>query len=352
MHAILRPSPNATPGTALLVISPWPSPDSTGLEISLQSNSTHNAHLDSDGQWQGSPHWIAISAARVEAGELTVPIGPSVVDPVLERRSSNAIRLTARLQGHVVGMYTLQVDDAVLSSAAAGLTPQLSTSGAMLQPAHEPAAPTVPEPVLEFLPVVDTDPVLEHPEEPVITPKPVPDTAATPRPPIEAQTQRANKTGLWIVLAILLLAAIGAALWWFVLRAPTPPAPATTEASTAPAAAPVVACSVANLPNAQELEFVQQCIQTGADSATLLQVITAARDAGQCGIAQRLYANRAQSGDTAIALAYAREYNPQFHSASACFGTAEPATARYWYEEILQREPDNAQAKTELEQLP
>ena len=42
----------------------------------------------------------------------------------------------------------------------------------------------------------------------------------------------------------------------------------------------------------------------------MLGIIQAAREAGKCSIAQRLYANRAQAGDVPIALAYAQEYDP------------------------------------------
>lgn len=358
MPAFLRPGPNATPGTAVLVISPWPDADGAGLEVSVQNNGTHETHLDSNGRWQGSLHWIAIPAAQVEAGELRVAVGPSLVDPVLQRLSSNAIRLLVRQPAQAPKQHALRVDDAVLSSAAAGLTPQLSTHGAM-QPLPEatPAAPPVQAPpaaapqleaavtetTLEPLLVEDNDPVLDHAEPLAHDAQHQPPEAHTAT---ERDTNSSSKTGLWIVLALVALAAIGAAVWWFMLRAP---APASTNAAAAPAQ---TACSVGQLAKAQELEFVQQCIESGADSATLLQVITAARDGGQCGIAQRLYANRAQSGDTAIALAYAREYHPEWHSGSSCFGAAEPATARYWYEEVLQREPDNAQAKADLELLP
>ena len=83
----------------------------------------------------------------------------------------------------------------------------------------------------------------------------------------------------------------------------------------------------------------------------LLAIIEAAKDAKKCGVAQRLYANRAQGGDVKVALAYAREYDPQEHKPSECFKTADADTAAYWYDTVLQNDPGNQKAKQRLEEL-
>ncbi len=100
-----------------------------------------------------------------------------------------------------------------------------------------------------------------------------------------------------------------------------------------------------------ELDFVQNCVQQKLDSDKLLTIIQAAKDANKCGVAQRLYANRAQGGDIKVALAYAGEYDPQGHKPSECFKTADPDTAVYWYETVLQTDPSNQKAKQRLEEL-
>ena len=100
-----------------------------------------------------------------------------------------------------------------------------------------------------------------------------------------------------------------------------------------------------------ELTFVQTCIKAAPDSAKLLEIINQAKAGKHCGVAQRLYANRAQAGDALIANAYAREYDPKYLKASECFPTADNATAAYWYETILTQDPNNAEAKQRFEEL-
>lgn len=121
-----------------------------------------------------------------------------------------------------------------------------------------------------------------------------------------------------------------------------------TEAPAEPAAP---TCSATQLDSAQELDFVKQCVSQDLSSEQLLEVITAARDAGRCGIAQRLYANRAMAGDPAIAMAYAREFDPEFHRNNGCFADADADTAGYWYQVVLDNAPDNAEASERLEAL-
>lgn len=100
-----------------------------------------------------------------------------------------------------------------------------------------------------------------------------------------------------------------------------------------------------------ELAFVQSCIQQAPDSTALLEVINVAKANSTCGVAQRLYANRAQGGDVQIATAYAHEYDPKYHQASECFKAPDNATAAYWYETILSFDENNADAKARLEEL-
>ena len=95
---------------------------------------------------------------------------------------------------------------------------------------------------------------------------------------------------------------------------------------------------------------MQTCVQEKLDSDKLLAIIQSAKEAKKCGVAQRLYANRAQGGDTKIALIYAGEYDPKYHQASECFKEADKDTAAYWYETVLQSEPENQTAKQHLEE--
>lgn len=129
---------------------------------------------------------------------------------------------------------------------------------------------------------------------------------------------------------------------------------ANTSADTTPAVEPVSAnsgCALASMGTVDELQFVQSCLQETQDSNTLLAVIQHAKANNHCGIAQRLYANRAQSGDNQIALAYAQEYDPQFYKDNTCFKAADTETALYWYETVLISDPNNAQAMQRAEEL-
>lgn len=82
-----------------------------------------------------------------------------------------------------------------------------------------------------------------------------------------------------------------------------------------------------------------------------MAVIEAAKQAERCNIVQRLYAHKAQSGDTKIAFAYAREYDPESFKDGGCIKSADAETAAYWYEIVVANDPSNAAAKQRLEQL-
>jgi hypothetical protein len=82
----------------------------------------------------------------------------------------------------------------------------------------------------------------------------------------------------------------------------------------------------------------------------VLEVIAAAKLAKRCDLVQRLYAFKSQAGDIAVALAYAREFDPQFHQAG-CIASPDKATAIYWYEHVLSSQADNADAKARVQAL-
>jgi len=91
-------------------------------------------------------------------------------------------------------------------------------------------------------------------------------------------------------------------------------------------------------------------LKTNPDSAQILAVIDAAKKESRCDLAQRLYAFKGQSGDVPIALAYAKEFDPATF-AGGCFKNADKQTAIYWYEVVLSKDANNAQAKARIEAL-
>lgn len=128
----------------------------------------------------------------------------------------------------------------------------------------------------------------------------------------------------------------------------TQPSPSTTPTSSATLPAP---CSLAALSAAKDdLIFLQECLKTNPEAAQILEVIGAAKAAKRCDLMQRLYAFKSQSGDTTVALAYAREFDPEFHQVG-CIVSPDKATAVYWYELVLSKQPDNADAKARVQAL-
>lgn len=110
------------------------------------------------------------------------------------------------------------------------------------------------------------------------------------------------------------------------------------------------ACSANAMNSLGELDFVRSCLKSTSDSKIILDVITLAKMENHCGIAQRLYAYKAQSGDIAIALAYAKEYDFQETPSTRCFA-ADIEAARYWYEKVLNYDGQNTEAKARLSAL-
>jgi hypothetical protein len=222
-----------------------------------------------------------------------------------------------------------------LPSTAGGQT--RSTYGGAELTAPSAPAPEIPE--LPELILSTAEPEVEL--ESVLT-----ERAYTPPP---APVKKSNKGLIGLLIVVLLLLAAGGG-FWFYKRTPAT-APVATAAAAAPAGADAQACTLESMNSLPELTFVQTCIKAAPDSAKLLEIINQAKAGKHCGVAQRLYANRAQAGDALIANAYAREYDPKYLKASECFPVADNATAAYWYETILTQDPNNAEAKQRFEEL-
>lgn len=259
-----------------------------------------------------------------------------MVDPLLEggANSQFQIELREQSQGHA-DKGVVRPGVGLLPSTAGGQT--RSTYGGAELTAPSVPAPEIPEiPQLPELILSTAEPEVEL--ESVLT---EPDYTPPPAP-----VKKSNK-GLISLLIVVLLLAAGAGFWFYKRT----PAPAVAATAAAPASADAQACTLDSMNSLPELTFVQTCIKAAPDSAKLLEIINQAKAGKHCGVAQRLYANRAQAGDALIANAYAREYDPKYLKASDCFPTADNATAAYWYETILTQDPNNAEAKQRFEEL-
>jgi hypothetical protein len=332
---LLALEPNL-PGQARLTVKKWQGCEEQ-LEFSLQRNQD-GFYLQDHKAWSNNPFWFKVSRFNVTAnGEaLETQVGPEVVDPLLEGGANAQFQIELREQNHGhADKGVVRPGVGVLPSMAGGQT--RSTYGGAELTAPSVPAPDIPEiPDMPELVLSTAEPELEL--ESVLT-----ETDYTPPPP---PVKKSNKGLIGLLIVVLLLAA-GAGFWFYKRT----PAPAVAATSAAPAGADAQACTLDSMNSLPELTFVQTCIKAAPDSARLLEIINQAKASKHCGVAQRLYANRAQAGDALIANAYAREYDPKYLKASECFPAADNATAAYWYETILLQDPNNAEAKQRFEEL-
>ncbi|MFQ1064823.1 hypothetical protein [Bordetella trematum] len=298
-----------SPGHAELRISPWEGP-ADEVELSVQRNEGAR-HLDANArQWVGDERWMRLQGARLQGDALVMPVGPDFVDTLLAGTQGPRCRGYVRSGGGEAVQHGFRVEAEVLPSSAAGQAPTVGSHSAISAPAEPPPSPP----------------------------------PAPPAPPAPTTEPRKSRLWLWLLLAVLIAAAAVAAYLLLGREAP-----AEAPADGTPAA---MGCTATGLKQDKldVMTFVQACVRDVQDPAALLAVIQAARDGGQCEIAQRLYANRANAGDITIAYAYAQEYDPA-HAASPCF-PPEAATARYWYEAVLEKDPKHAEARAKLQALP
>ena len=365
----------AVPGEAQLLIRLRGVTDLVeSLEFALLNNQQN--YLQEGDQWSPAPHWFSISGGYPLQSGSGFRVGAAIVDPLLVNQSP--IQLHVKLASGEDRHTTLQVArEAVLPSSARGEVGEYGGSSVISTPVVE--APQVPELAPVGVPVeIELPAFSAEPEpEPEVEAEPEPVPVATPLPMASTAAPK-SKTPL-ILGGVVLLLLLGALIFWFSRPADAPSAAApvtdsiadtaaepvtdpTAETAAEPVAAePVVneasgeatddGCSATNLATKSELAFVQACIAEQPPTDALLAVIQNAKSAQKCGVAQRLYANRAQGGDSKVALAYAREYDPKFHQPNDCFKEADNATAAYWYDTALQVEPDNAEAKQRYEEL-
>ncbi|TWC51029.1 hypothetical protein FBY04_118112 [Pseudomonas sp. SJZ080] len=333
---LLALEPNV-PGRACLTVKKWQGGEEQ-LEFSIQRNQD-GFYLQDQQAWSNNPFWFKVSRFNLAASgdALEAQVGPEVVDPLLEGSANSQFQIELREQslGHA---------DKGVVRPGVGLLP--STAGGQTRSTYGGADLTAPAAPAPEIPEIPELPELTLPTaEPEIELESVPNEREyTPAPP-PAKKSNKGLLGLALVLVLLLVAAAG---FWFYKRTP---APAPTVTAAAPAGADAQACTLESMNSLPELTFVQTCIKAAPDSAKLLEIINEAKAGEHCGVAQRLYANRAQAGDALIANAYAREYDPKYLKASKCFPVADNATAAYWYETILTQDPNNAEAKQRFEEL-
>jgi hypothetical protein len=315
----------AEPGTAQIMIRLRGDGEmQSGLTFTLCNNEQN--YLQPEGIWSPIPHWFTVDGGYALGNGTGFRIGPSLLDPLLA--SPSQVLIQVKLASDETRSTTLQlVRDELFSSDARGYTDNYGSSSLLAAP--EPTS-------------APTSIAASEPELAPIQPK---------QEPIRKPETRSSRLPVIAGISAVTLLACGA-LWWFFSRDAVLVAPAVVDKQAeAPVANTAVECSPSNLDSQSELDFVQSCVQQKLETGKLLDIIQAAKEAKKCGVAQRLYANRAQGGDNQVALAYAGEYDPKYHKPSECFKAPDPDTAAYWYETVLQTEPDNQKARQRLEEL-
>ncbi|MFB5643041.1 hypothetical protein ACEZEZ_14825 [Kluyvera ascorbata] len=320
---------SAVPGTAQLMVR-LRGDNALLPELNFTLCNNEQNYLQPDGNWSPAPHTFIVNGGYALANGSGFRIGPTLLDPLLATASQVQIQIT--LASGEQRSTTLQlVRDELFSSDARGETSNYSGSSMLQTP--EPSS--VPAAIVE------------------------PDTVAPELHAEERSQRKSSPSRLPLIgTSVLALVVIAGALWWFLGRDKTPDVvPAAQAQQETPVTAPPPektaqnGCTTESLNSLNELDFVQSCVQEKLDSDKLLAIVQAAKDAKKCGVAQRLYANRAQGGDTKVAIVYASEYDPKYHQPSECFKEPDKDTAAYWYETVLQTEPNNQTAKQRLEEL-
>ncbi|MDE9552127.1 hypothetical protein KKJ06_16220 [Xenorhabdus bovienii] len=329
----LRPYEPVEPGYAVLCIEDWQGA-TEGVRISIQRNQDR-CFLNGQGQWVNNEEWLLLPELQEVDGAVEARVGPELVDALLAERQV-AYRVTAidDIQREVGG---LKIANGVLSSLAKGEHTPSDNVSEHVPPAQEPpvSMPTETPSVESFVELT----VSESHELPAPQPIPVNERIGAAS---SASAKKPNK-GILIVLTLLVVAVVVGVLWWL-LKPQEKSEPVIASASaTAP-------CAMENMTKGNGLEFVKSCLRSQPSSLQVQEIISQAKNAGQCDIAQRLYAYKSQSGDKQIALRYAQEYDPKTATKKGCF-VADVQTAIYWYEILINQDPQNSEAKARLAAL-
>jgi hypothetical protein len=336
----LKPSLTGRPGFATLVLTGWESESieiGARAEVCVQRNQDQR-YLGDGRQWTTLQTWHQVSLSDEPTAEsVALSLEPVIVDPLVENP-----QMTYQIQiriGSEHGVGVIRIREGVLSSHAAGQS--VSPVAHVYQASVEPLVPE-PAPI---------------------------ELAPAPEPVLPIENKKSNKLPLIGLFILLLLIGVGGFAWMQIKTEPaTTPNPVVAQAPTvAPVAAPVVAplpvpaappapveppaCSAEAMAKVKDdLMYIQSCLKTNPDSVQVLAVIDAAKKSNRCDLAQRLYAFKGQAGDIPVALAYAKEFDPASFT-PGCFKAADKETAIYWYEVVLSKDANHAEAKSRLEAL-
>jgi hypothetical protein len=384
----LKPALNQMPGNALLTLQGWETPAASldsSYEVCVQRNQD-SRFLGADKKWTPTQTWHQVDATESQNEFVALTLGPNIVDPLVENPQMTYL-LQARY-GQELAQGVMRIREGVLSSHASGLTGEAVSR---IAKPFEPAAPaviaatTTPEVPPAVTPSVAPEPAnqtkstsssvmliaaivlvllliaayfgwrwYQNQQQVVVAPPTVATEAAAVTTPPAAEPPAATPAEPAVAPPAAPPAApppepapVAAA----VAPPPPPPEPAPVAAVVAPPPPPPAACSSEALSATKDdLSFIQACLRTTPDTAKVLAVIESAKTAKRCDVAHRLYAFKGQAGDVVIALAYAKEFDPKFFIAG-CVTAADKNTALYWYDLVLARDANHAEAKERADAL-
>lgn len=343
-----------TPGHAQFTASKWIG-NNPEVEICVERNQGQERFFAGNNQWSTEAIWHKVSNLTIENSALKGILGPWIIDSLMAQVSSVNFVMYIRDSQHEDKCQVRLVGN-IMGSAAAGDSSRTATVMEHTSK-PEPITPAVKpesEPKQETLTIVEP----ETPDS-VVT--------ATTVDTITPEPEKRKSKGPLLLTLFLLLLLIAAALYYFLFMSKETDSklPAEqkqeqviedgetvqSETLTTPEAvveeplAVINPCSLASS-SGDDLSFIQSCLQSNPDTQQLLALIKEAKTNNQCNIAQRLYANQAQSGNVDIAIAYAREYEAD----SNCF-SADKESAIYWYETALHYDADSELARQKLKEL-
>ncbi len=372
----LKPALNQVPGYALLTLQGWETPAASldsSYEVCVQRNQD-SRFLGADKKWTATQTWHQVDAIESQNEFVALTLGPNVVDPLVQNPQMTYL-LQARY-GQELAQGVMRIREGVLSSHASGLTGEAVSRIAKPPEVAMPAVATIPEAV------------------------PAAATSSMSEPVTQSKNKSSSAMLIAAIVVLLLIAAYFGWRWYKnqqqVVVAPPPAAVVTTPSAPTPPAEPVAEPPVAPPPpepvaappvasppppppepapaptipmtlpppttsaaacssealaaTKNDLSFIQACLRTTPDTGKVLAVIESAKTAKRCDVAHRLYAFKGQAGDVVIALAYAKEFDPKFFTAG-CVTAADKNTALYWYDLVLARDANHAEAKERAEAL-
>lgn len=328
----LEPLNPPIPGMAKLMIKGWTG-ERASLQFTIQRNQDHY-FLDNAGEWGAGMVSHAVTQLDQEGESHVLIFKANILDPLLKLTSAS-FRLTLSQSDGKKSAGTIMMPNNLLGSEAAGSTP---TSAVVVESAKEP---------------VQSAPVQE-PKIPEIIPEPThvpPPTNMNPPPTVARKSRGLLLSLLGLGLALMIAGSIASYFLFFVSKLGEPETPPAEPPANEMSASVSAACSLeAAKAAANEIDFVKSCIKSSPSTQDLIQVINEAKANNLCTVAQRIYAYKSQSGDKAVALAYAKEFDPASNIPGGCF-TSDAETALYWYESVLAGDPENSEAKARAVEL-